>query len=325
VVNVGLTLGKFAPLHRGHQLVIETALRETDHVIVLIYAETETAIPLSVRANWIRDLYPSVEVIEAADGPTTVGYAPQIVRLHDEYIASRVRGRGVTHFFSSEPYGEHVSRALGAIDRRVDQGRAIVPVSATAIRADPFANRHWLNPIVYASFVQRIAFLGAPSTGKTTLASHLAQRHSTQWMPEYGREYWEKHQINRRLRIEELVTIAEEHRRIEDRLAGDANRFLFVDTEAMTTRLYAIYYHGRSLPRLDELAGNSAHRYQQFFLCENDFPHDDTPDRSGEVIQHRFQASIRDDLDRRCLPYISLRGSVEERMQTVDEILRDLS
>ncbi len=31
----GLTLGKFAPLHKGHQPVIETALRETDEVEVI--------------------------------------------------------------------------------------------------------------------------------------------------------------------------------------------------------------------------------------------------------------------------------------------------
>ncbi len=35
--RVGLTLGKYAPLHQGHQMVIETALAEMDHVIVVIY------------------------------------------------------------------------------------------------------------------------------------------------------------------------------------------------------------------------------------------------------------------------------------------------
>ncbi|WP_292760680.1 AAA family ATPase [Nostoc sp. NOS(2021)] len=34
--------------------------------------------------------------------------------------------------------------------------------------------------------------MGAPSTGKTTIASQLAKEYNTVWMPEYGREYWEK-------------------------------------------------------------------------------------------------------------------------------------
>lgn len=39
---VGLTLGKFAPLHRGHQFVIETALAERGRVFVLIYDCSDT-------------------------------------------------------------------------------------------------------------------------------------------------------------------------------------------------------------------------------------------------------------------------------------------
>ena len=67
--TLGLTLGKFAPLHKGHQFMIETALQEVDELIVVIYETTVTLIPLHVRANWIRRLYPEVRVIEAWDGP----------------------------------------------------------------------------------------------------------------------------------------------------------------------------------------------------------------------------------------------------------------
>jgi HTH-type transcriptional repressor of NAD biosynthesis genes len=75
----GLTLGKFAPLHKGHQFLIETALAEMDEVIVMVYDCPETtAVPLSVRAAWLRQLYPRIRVIEAWDGPTEIGDTPQI-------------------------------------------------------------------------------------------------------------------------------------------------------------------------------------------------------------------------------------------------------
>ena len=48
--KTGLTLGKFAPLHKGHQYLIETALAEMDEVVVMIYATEVTDIPLNVRA-----------------------------------------------------------------------------------------------------------------------------------------------------------------------------------------------------------------------------------------------------------------------------------
>ncbi len=68
----GLTLGKFAPFHNGHQFLIETALAEVDEAIVLVYdCPKTTAAPLSLRATWIRQLYPAVKVIEVWDGSPT--------------------------------------------------------------------------------------------------------------------------------------------------------------------------------------------------------------------------------------------------------------
>ncbi|MCC5600764.1 ATP/GTP-binding protein [Nostoc favosum] len=45
---------------------------------------------------------------------------------------------------------------------------------------------------MYRDLITNVVFLGAPSTGKTTIASQLAKEYNTVWMPEYGREYWEK-------------------------------------------------------------------------------------------------------------------------------------
>ena len=122
--TLGLTLGKFAPLHKGHQFMIETALQEVDELIVVIYETTVTPIPLHIRANWIRRLYPAVRVVEAWDGPD--GYSDD--REHEireeQYILRLLNGEQVTHFYSSEFYGRHMSLALGSVDRRVDEARA---------------------------------------------------------------------------------------------------------------------------------------------------------------------------------------------------------
>lgn len=40
-----------------------------------------------------------------------------------------------------------------------------------------------------------------------TIAEKLAQEFDTVWMPEYGREYWETHHIDRRLTLEQLTEI----------------------------------------------------------------------------------------------------------------------
>ena len=324
-MTVALTLGKFAPFHRGHQRVIDTALAECSRVVVLAYDAPEvTSVPLPVRAGWIRRLYPAVEVVEIWDGPAEIGDDPDVRARHEKTIFAALERHGgpaVTHFYSSEPYGAHVSDALGAVDRRVDPERLGVPASGTAIRADPWKHRALLAPEVYGDLVARVVFLGAPSTGKTTLAKALAERYSTVWMPEYGRDYWLEHQVDRRLTPEQLVEIAEGHRQREEALLLEARRFLFVDTDATTTRMFALDYHDSAHPRLEALASDSRERYDLFVVCRDDIPYDDTWERSGAVYRERFHRQTLADLLARRIPFITVEGSVENRLARLVPIL----
>lgn len=325
-MTTGLILGKFAPLHRGHQRLIEASLRETDHTIVLIYdcPELNTP-PLPVRTRWLHRLYPQIEVIEAWDGPTETGLTPEITRKHDAYLQQRVGHRGITHFFSSEAYGEHVSQGLRCVDRRIDQARSEIPISATEIRSDPFKFRHFLASCVYWDLVTKVVFLGAPSTGKTTLASSLTHFFQTEWMPEYGREYWEQHQKERRLTRDQLLRIAIEHRHREETLVLNANRVFFVDTDASTTLQFSYYYHGDAMPQLEKLAAETRERYDLFFLCAPDIPYDNTWDRSGEANRAQMHRRITSDLVARKVPFHLLTGSLAERCKRVQQILQSSS
>lgn len=321
-MSMGLVLGKFAPLHKGHQSLIEASLVETERTVVLIYdcEDLETP-PLQVRANWIRTLYPAVEVLEAWDGPSETGLDPRVTLMHDEYLRKRLGDRRITHFFSSEEYGEHVSRGLSAVDRRIDPERLCVPISATQIRENLFNNRHYLSTTVYRDLITHVVFLGAPSTGKTTLACELANRYQTVWMPEYGREYWELHQSERRLTCEQLVEIALRHRQREDRLVDQANRYLFIDTDATTTLQFSYYYHDRAHPSLIALAIEARQRYDFFFVCAPDIPYDDTWDRSGDANRMEMHRRIIGDLLTRKTPFQLLTGSIDQRCQQVESVL----
>ncbi|QSF43721.1 AAA family ATPase [Paenibacillus tianjinensis] len=321
--TLGLTLGKFAPLHKGHQYMIETALQEVDELIVVIYETTVTSIPLHIRANWIRRLYPQVRVIEAWDGPD--GYSDD--REHEireeQYILGLLQGERVTHFYSSEFYGGHMSTALGAEDRRVDEARIKVPVSATMVRSNPYKYKKYVSDLVYRDLITKIVFVGAMSTGKSTITEALARRYRTVFASEYGREYWTEHQVDRRISLEAFDEIAVGHMKREEQALLEADRYLFVDTNAITTYMYALDYHGRAPELLTRLALENAQRYDLFFLCDDDIPYDDTWDRSGDQKRHVFHKQIIADLQERRIPYITLKGTLEERMRKVDAVLAE--
>lgn len=319
---VGVTLGKFAPLHRGHQHLIETALAEVDHLVVLVYDAPEvTDVPLPVRAGWVRVLYPEAEVIEVWDGPSAVGDAPELMRRHEACAMRALGARRVHRFYSSEFYGEHMSRALGAVDRRVDPERSRVPVSGTRVRADPYGLRGFIDPRVYRDLVVRVALLGAPCTGKTTLTERLARDAGTTFMPEYGRAYWMQHQVGRRLSPEQLVELASEHAVREDALVLEADRVLFCDTNALTTYVFAHAYHGAALPGLERLAAGCATRYDLTFVCGDEIPYDATWDRSGEGDRRVMQRRLAAELAVRRVPHLVLRGDVGVRAATVGRVL----
>jgi nicotinamide riboside kinase len=104
-----------------------------------------------------------------------------------------------------------------------------------------------------------------------------------------------------------------------------ATGYLFVDTNPITTYMFAKEYHGFALPKLYEMARNAEKDYDLFFVCDTDIPYDDTWDRSGDVQRQIFQRKILADLHERKIPYIMLSGTLQQRIDRVDEILSRFS
>ncbi len=322
-MSAGLVLGKFAPLHKGHQWLIEQAHARVDRLYVLVYESPEiTDAPgLTTRAGWVRRLYPDARVLEGWGAPSSQGRDPAIMREQEDYLRG-LMPEPITHFFSSEWYGAHVATALGAEDVRVDMARERFPVSATRVRENVRACREFLDPLVHRDLIPKVVLLGAESTGKTTLAARLAADHGTLWMPEHGRDYWLRHQdAHGRLSPAQLVELAQEHRALEDALALEADRWLFVDTNALTTAAFCRWYHGFVPDELEALAAAAATRYRHTFLCADDIPYVEDGTRNGAGHRADFQRWIVADLAARAIPYHTLRGPLPAREAEVARVL----
>ena len=134
--KVGFTIGKFAPLHKGHQFLIETALNEMDKVIVVVYDTDVIDIPTEKRASWIKELYPNVEIKFAHNPPSQYGLDKESVNIQMKYLLNILGDEKPTHFYSSEKYGASVAKYMNLVDRRVDNERKEVPISASIVRED---------------------------------------------------------------------------------------------------------------------------------------------------------------------------------------------
>ena len=318
----GLVVGKFAPLHRGHELLIRAAVAQCDRVVVFSYSRPEfPGCEPERRAAWLAHLFPStVRIVLSAETervPDNLA-SDEIHRVFCDDVIRRRTGLRIDAIFSSEDYGPgfaaDLARRQGSpvTHVAVDPARTAVPVSGTALRADVHAHRSFLDPEVYASFVDRVALLGGESTGKSTLAAALAAELGTSWVAEYGRELWER--CDGRLAEDDLLAIAREQvRREEAALRSPATRrFVLCDTTPLTTLFYAHDLFGRADSELWALA---ARPYTHTILCADDFPFAQDGTRRDPAFRARQQAWYRERLA--AVPHAIASGSLKERLGIV--------
>jgi NadR type nicotinamide-nucleotide adenylyltransferase len=308
-----LIFGKFAPFHNGHLSLVRAALASCDRVWVLVNDHPElTPHGTAIRCGWIRDTFPgaSLEVI-GASAPPESGRTEQAMRENFQHMVRHLPpGLRIARVFCNEWYGEHIARDFGATWERVDPDRKEHPVSATEIRAAPWA--HWgeLPEVVRPAFVQLVCVVGAESTGKTTLTEQLAERFGTTWVAEYAREYLEAH--DNVCRPESMVIIAREQRRREEEARTRADRFLFCDTDALTTSLWSEHYFGDVDPAVTALAADP--RYALHLLLASDLPWVDDGMRDSPGKGKWFFDRFRQELSGRELRHRVVEGAGPTRL-----------
>jgi NadR type nicotinamide-nucleotide adenylyltransferase len=338
----GLVVGKFAPLHRGHELVIERALAECSRVLVLSWSRPELpGYEPERRAAWLARRFPAVESLvltgdslRALDPPASLAELPAndsdvgAQRRFTAWICERAWGTRPDAVFTSEPDGADFAGELTSWFRRgdpawaavtavlVDPARELAPISGTVLRADVHRHRAWLAPEVYRDFVGRVALVGGESTGKSSLARALAARLDTAHVEEYGRELWEERAGW--LEFSDLVLIADEQVAREEVAAGKAREWLFCDTTPLTTLFYSHHMFGCADPALEALAGR---RYGLTVLCQPDFPFVQDGTRQDAAFRQRQHNWYVAELTRRKVPFVAAAGGLEERVALVERAL----
>jgi HTH-type transcriptional repressor of NAD biosynthesis genes len=342
--QVGLVVGKFCPLHRGHQHLLGHAQAACDILVVVSYTKPEFPGMLPhQREQWLAALYPQARRWVLDDerlaahchrlglpvrGLPDNAEGDHTHRQFMSWLLREVIQLSVDVVFTSEDYGPGFAAVLSQEQQRrggpavrhvaADPGRVTVPVSGTQLRADLHRQRSWLAPAVYGSFVRRAVLLGGESTGKSTLAATLAARCGTVHAAEYGRECWEARQG--RLEEADMLHIARTQVAREEALLATATRWLICDTSPLTTLLYANALFGGAVLALQELA---LRRYDCVFLCDPDVPFVQDGTRRDEDFRQWQHAWYLRELQARNIPYQLLQGDWNQREAVALKALMD--
>ena len=144
-----LVVGKFAPLHKGHDYLIRTAIANSDQVVILHYGSDEVGVDSSRVRNALLDLYSCKSVMIPKMPPIVpLNAAPELV--HRNFCAKILEELTYvpTCVFTSESYGDGFADYLSMFFNSkvthncVDINRTMYPISGTLIRST-VSNNHW--------------------------------------------------------------------------------------------------------------------------------------------------------------------------------------
>jgi nicotinamide riboside kinase len=176
---------------------------------------------------------------------------------------------------------------------------------------------------VYNTIKPKYYFVGAPSTGKTTITKYCAKYFNGDYCSEFGREYWFKFQKDHRLSMCDLEIIAEEHTKLEEKTFSMNKELTFIDTCVLTTFSYALYYFSETSSKLTKIFYDSLYKYKNVFLCDEDIPFDDTWDRSGPKSRGIIQNINKELLEKHQIGFTLLNGALENRLHIVNNHIKE--
>jgi HTH-type transcriptional repressor of NAD biosynthesis genes len=248
--KIGFFEGKFLPFHTGHMMSALQALNYVDELYVICcyndkvdaaicQADNVREMPGLLRASWIGNElhdYPKIKVLSYKYDEDEYDFK-KWVPWHRNNIAPKI-----DYVFSSEPsyspiFSEIYPEAQHVI---LDEGRKLVPISATEIRKDIYGNWKHLPKEVRAYFVKKVLITGIESVGKSTMVHKLAAFFNTEEVQEVGRDYCVKYKNN--LTADMFDDIAMKHYLKQKDILPQCNKLLFVDSDAVVTQYYMSKY-----------------------------------------------------------------------------------
>lgn len=266
--TTGLVIGKFMPPHIGHEYLFKFASNYVDELYIVVDKIKDEVIPGSLRASWIKELMPNAHVSYLTSNmPQDPSETPEFWNIWKSEIIKSIKIKP-DFVIASMNYGNRLASVLNSKFIPLDISRNSINISATKIRSDPLKYFDYIIKPARPHYLKYVCFLGPESTGKSTAASLLAQQYNTSFVPEYANEYMK---FNKILTFNDMNIIALAQKSSETALAYMANKMLFIDSNAITTKIYSQILFGSYPPILDQYIEESKNNIYVVFTPNTKF------------------------------------------------------
>jgi len=162
--------------------------------------------------------------------------------------------------------------------------------------------------------MKKIVIIGPESTGKSTLASELAQHYQTDWVEEYARQYLLENGVD--YSYEDLLTIAKGQVALEMKASQNtANALLFLDTDMYVMKVWCEFVFSKCHTWI--LNQVLKQEYDLYLLCNTDLPWikdelREYPDpKNRQVLYHMY----KDIMVNQPVPWVDIYGNYTQRLQ----------
>lgn len=165
-----------------------------------------------------------------------------------------------------------------------------------------------------------VCFYGPESTGKSEMAKRFAEKHHTTFVPEVARELITSNDFGR----EDIIMTGRAQIERTFQKLRKAKRFLFCDTDLITTQIYSRHYLGVVPPVLYEL--EKMVTFDHYFLFDIDVPWVNDGLRNLGTEQDRLKMFdiFKGELDQRSIDYTLVEGDWKEREEIIDRQLKTI-
>ena len=166
-------------------------------------------------------------------------------------------------------------------------------------------------------FKNRISITGPESTGKSILSEKLANYFSTDFVPEYSREYLSaKPNYN----FDDVLEIAKGQLLNEDNKAEE-NALLFCDTDVLVNKIWCDFAFGKCHEFIETKFIN--HRYGLYILCYPDIEWEFDPLRENPDNRLELFDMYKNELDNSGANYRILCGKGEQRLKNAISFVKE--